>query len=29
MESLLNFLAFESKNMMVHLLAWQQQITDS
>ena len=29
MESLLNYLTFESKNKMVDLLPWQQQITDS
>ena len=29
MESLLHYLAFESKNEMVDLLPWQQNITDS
>ena len=29
MESLLGYLAFESKNKMVDPLPWQQQITDS
>ena len=29
MEFLLNYLAFESKNKMVDLLPWQQQITDT
>ena len=29
MECLLHYLAFESKNKMVDLLPWQQQISDS
>ena len=29
MESLLNYLTFKTKNKMVDLLLWQQQITDS